>query len=41
MAMGIPIEKARQMAESMGESFIIKRAKVAYPERRLELKIKK
>jgi hypothetical protein len=42
MAMGIPIKKARQMAESMGESFIVKRPRVAYPERRLEpKKIKK
>ncbi|HTX44561.1 MAG TPA: DUF169 domain-containing protein [Methanocella sp.] len=42
MAMGIPIAKARQMADSMDESFIVKRAKVAYPERRLEpIKIKK
>jgi len=34
MAMGIPTKKARQMAESLGESFIVKRAKVAYPERK-------
>lgn len=39
MAMGIPIKKARQMADSMDDSFIVKRPKVAYPERRLELKI--
>jgi hypothetical protein len=36
MAMGISIGKARQMAESLGDSFIGKRPKVAYPERRLE-----
>jgi hypothetical protein len=42
MAMGIPVGKARQMAESMDESFIVKRPKVAFPERRLEpIKIKK
>lgn len=41
MAMGIPVGKARQMAENMSESFIVKKAKVAYPERRLELKVKK
>ena len=35
MAMGIPIEKAREMARNLEESFIIKRPKVAYPERRL------
>lgn len=40
MAMGIPIKEARQMAESMDRSFIIKRPKVAYPERRLELKVR-
>jgi hypothetical protein len=40
MAMGIPIDKARQMAESLEDSFIVKRARVAYPERRLELKTK-
>jgi hypothetical protein len=39
MAMGIPIKKARQMAESLESSFIGKKPKVAYPERRLELKV--
>jgi hypothetical protein len=32
MAMGIPVKKARQMAESLESSFIGKRPKVAYPE---------
>lgn len=35
MAMGIHIEKAREMAKSLDESFIGKRPKVAYPEHRL------
>ena len=38
MALGIPIGKAREMADNMDESFIVKRAKVAYPEKRLEPK---
>jgi len=38
MAMGIPIEKAREMAANADESFIGKKPKVAYPERRPELK---
>lgn len=40
MAIGIPIDKARQMAESLEASFIGKKTKVAYPERRLELKMR-
>lgn len=39
MAAGIPIVKVRQMAEAMDDSFIVKRAKVAYPDRRVELKV--
>jgi hypothetical protein len=38
MAMGIPIEKAREMAANVDESFIGKKPKVAYPERRPGLK---
>jgi hypothetical protein len=41
MAMGIPIEKAIEMASNVDESFIGKRAKIAYPERRAELKLPK
>jgi hypothetical protein len=41
MAMGIPIEKAREMASNVDESFIGKRSKIAYPERRAELKFSK
>ena len=41
MAMGIPIEKAREMSANVDESFIGKRAKVAYPEHRPELKFPK
>lgn len=41
MAMGIPLSKAGQMAESLGESFIVKKPRVAYPERRIEPKIEK
>lgn len=41
MAMGIPIEKAREMAESVDDSFIGKRSKIAYPERRAGLKFSK
>ena len=39
MAMSIPIDKAAQMAECLDDSFISKKPKVAYPERRVELKI--
>jgi hypothetical protein len=38
MAMGIPIEKAREMAANVDGSFIGKKPKIAYPERRPELK---
>lgn len=38
MAMGIPIEKASEMAKNVDESFIGKKPKIAYPERRPELK---
>lgn len=34
MAIGIPIEKAREMAENLDESFLGKRARIAYPVRR-------
>ncbi len=39
MAMSMSIDKARQMAECLDDSFIGKKPKVAYPERRIELKI--
>lgn len=39
MAMSMPINKARQMAECLCDSFIGKKPKVAYPERRAGLKI--
>jgi hypothetical protein len=35
MAMGIPIEKAREMTANADESFIGKRARIAYPEKRI------
>ena len=35
MAMGIPIEKAREMADNVDGSFIGKRTRIAYPEKRI------
>jgi hypothetical protein len=38
MVMGIPAELAQQMADDMEESFICKRSKIAYPEKRTIIK---
>ena len=38
MTMGIPIGLAELMAADLDESFLIKRAHIAFPERRMELK---
>ncbi len=38
MTMGIPIGLAQLMAADLDESFLIKRAHIAFPERRMELK---
>jgi hypothetical protein len=38
MLMGIPISLAQQMAADMEESFICKRSKIAYPEKRIDIK---
>ncbi|MGB9927605.1 MAG: DUF169 domain-containing protein [Methanosarcina sp.] len=38
MLMGIPLSLAQQMAADLEESFICKRGKIAYPEKRIDLK---
>ena len=38
LSMAIPIDIARRMAEDVEESFITRRAQVAYPERRMKVK---
>jgi len=37
MIMGIPIALAQQMASDLGESFICKRGRIAYPETRTKI----
>lgn len=39
MIMGIPIALARQMAVDLGESFICKRGRIAYPETRTKINL--
>jgi hypothetical protein len=38
MTIGIPMELAHQMATNLEESFICKRSKIAYPEKRTVIK---
>jgi hypothetical protein len=38
LIMGIPAELAQQMATDLEESFICKRCKIAYPEKRTAIK---
>lgn len=38
MAIGIPVKLAHQMATNLEESFICKRSKIAYPEKRIAIK---
>jgi hypothetical protein len=37
MIMGIPIALARKMTEDLNESFIIRRGRIAYPEKRVTI----
>ena len=41
LIMGIPIELAKQMATDLEESFICKRSKIAYPDKRSAIKLYK
>lgn len=41
MIMGIPAELAQQMAADLNESFICKRSRIAYPEKRISVKPQK
>jgi hypothetical protein len=38
MIMGIPIALAQQMAADLDESFVCRRSKIAYPEKRVMIK---